>query len=81
MVSICEFFECEQSKKRRLDFILDTVSAKHSVGPTLELLKVNGTLVIVGAPDKPIDLPSFPLIFGTSYISYIIYEIIFKFMF
>lgn len=47
-----------------MDFILDTVSAHHSVGPTLELLKVNGTLVIVGAPDRPIDLPSFPLIFG-----------------
>ncbi|XP_022844275.1 probable cinnamyl alcohol dehydrogenase 6 [Olea europaea var. sylvestris] len=53
-----------QSKKRTLDFILDTVSAKHSLGPLLELLKVNGTLVIVGAPDKPVDLPSFPLIFG-----------------
>ncbi|XP_059636100.1 probable cinnamyl alcohol dehydrogenase 6 [Cornus florida] len=53
-----------EARKRTLDFILDTVSAKHSLGPTLELLKVNGTLVIVGAPDKPIDLPSFPLIFG-----------------
>ncbi|KAL6506686.1 putative cinnamyl alcohol dehydrogenase 6 [Orobanche hederae] len=53
-----------QSKRRTLDFILDTVSAKHSLGPILELLKVNGTLVIVGAPDKPMDLPSFPLIFG-----------------
>ncbi|CAI9758008.1 unnamed protein product [Fraxinus pennsylvanica] len=53
-----------QSKKRTLDIILDTVSAKHSLGPLLELLKVNGTLVIVGAPDKPMDLPSFPLIFG-----------------
>ncbi|KAL6990390.1 putative cinnamyl alcohol dehydrogenase 6, partial [Sarracenia purpurea var. burkii] len=49
--------------KRSLDFILDTVSAKHSLGPYLELLKVNGTLSIVGAPDKPMDLPSFPLIF------------------
>ncbi|KAH6822281.1 cinnamyl alcohol dehydrogenase 9 [Perilla frutescens var. hirtella] len=52
------------SKKRSLDFILDIVSAQHSLGAILELLKVNGTLVIVGAPDKPIDLPSFPLIFG-----------------
>ncbi|KAK4709913.1 hypothetical protein R3W88_004426 [Solanum pinnatisectum] len=51
-------------KKRTLDFILDTVSAKHSLGSYLELLKVNGTLVIVGAPDKPIDLPAFPMIFG-----------------
>ncbi|KAL2503937.1 putative cinnamyl alcohol dehydrogenase 9 [Abeliophyllum distichum] len=53
-----------QSKRRTLDFILVTVPAQHSLGPTLELLKVNGTLVIVGAPNKPIDLPSFPLIFG-----------------
>ncbi|KAK4486828.1 hypothetical protein RD792_006580 [Penstemon davidsonii] len=37
-----------QARKRTLDFILDTVSAHHSIGPTLELLKVNGTLVIVG---------------------------------
>ncbi|CAI9763815.1 unnamed protein product [Fraxinus pennsylvanica] len=53
-----------QSKSRTLDFILDTVSAEHSLGPTLELLKVNGTLAIVGAPEKPLELPSFPLIFG-----------------
>ncbi|KAH6799902.1 cinnamyl alcohol dehydrogenase 9 [Perilla frutescens var. hirtella] len=52
------------SKKKSLDFILDTVSAQHSLGPTLELLKVNGALVIVGAPAKPMDLPSQPLILG-----------------
>ncbi|XP_043722870.1 probable cinnamyl alcohol dehydrogenase 6 [Telopea speciosissima] len=50
--------------RRTLDFIIDTVSANHSLGPTLELLKVNGTLVLVGAPEKPLQLPSFPLIFG-----------------
>lgn len=53
-----------QSKRRTLDFILDTVAAPHSLGPILELLKVNGTLSLVGAPDKPLELPSFPLIFG-----------------
>ncbi|XP_010266028.1 PREDICTED: probable cinnamyl alcohol dehydrogenase 6 [Nelumbo nucifera] len=53
-----------QAARRSLDFIIDTVSAKHSLGPILELLKVNGTLVMVGAPDKPVELPSFPLIFG-----------------
>ncbi|KAM7521247.1 hypothetical protein LguiB_020209 [Lonicera macranthoides] len=53
-----------QSRKRSMDFIIDTVSAQHSLGPILELLKVKGTLVIVGAPEKPMDLPSFPLIFG-----------------
>lgn len=53
-----------QERKRTLDFILDTVAANHSLGIYLELLKVKGTLVIVGAPDKPIDLPAFPMIFG-----------------
>ncbi|OIT29592.1 PREDICTED: probable cinnamyl alcohol dehydrogenase 6 isoform X1 [Nicotiana attenuata] len=53
-----------QARKRTLDFILDTVAANHSLGIYLELLKVNGTLVIVGAPEKPIDLPAFPMIFG-----------------
>ncbi|RVW20489.1 putative cinnamyl alcohol dehydrogenase 6 [Vitis vinifera] len=40
------------------------LSANHSLGHYLELLKVNGTMVIVGAPEKPMELPSFPLIFG-----------------
>ncbi|KAE8674786.1 putative cinnamyl alcohol dehydrogenase 6 [Hibiscus syriacus] len=53
-----------QRGKRTLDVILDTVSAQHSLGPILEMLKVNGTLAVVGAPDRPIELPSFPLIFG-----------------
>lgn len=57
-------YEQMQSRSRTLDFVLDTVSAEHSLGPTLELLKVNGTLAIVGAPEKPLELPSFPLIFG-----------------
>ncbi|KAK8642340.1 hypothetical protein V6N13_011687 [Hibiscus sabdariffa] len=53
-----------QRGKRTLDVILDTVSAQHSLGPILELLKVNGTLAVVGAPGRPMELPSFPLIFG-----------------
>ncbi|MCD7459886.1 hypothetical protein HAX54_042203 [Datura stramonium] len=53
-----------KSRQKTLDFILDTVSANHSLGPYLELLKVKGTFVIVGAPDKPVGLPAFPLIFG-----------------
>ncbi|KAK9164565.1 hypothetical protein Syun_005467 [Stephania yunnanensis] len=50
--------------RKSLDFIIDTVSANHSLGGVLELLKLNGTLVIVGAPDKPFELPAFPLVFG-----------------
>ncbi|XP_031123783.1 probable cinnamyl alcohol dehydrogenase 6 [Ipomoea triloba] len=53
-----------QGNRRSLDFILDTVSANHSIGPYIELLKVDGTLAIVGEPSKPIDFPSTPLIYG-----------------
>ncbi|KAG5250297.1 cinnamyl alcohol dehydrogenase [Salix suchowensis] len=53
-----------QAARRTLDFIVDTVSAKHSLGPILELLTVNGTLAVVCAPDQPMELPAFPLIFG-----------------
>ncbi|PHT95603.1 hypothetical protein T459_03485 [Capsicum annuum] len=54
-------------RKRSLDFIVDTVSTKHPIGPYLELLKVNGTLAKVGAPSKPLDFPILPLIYGTCY--------------
>ncbi|WOL05950.1 hypothetical protein Cni_G14681 [Canna indica] len=53
-----------QASARSLDYIIDTVSAVHSLGPILELLKIRGALALVGAPDKPVELPSFPLIFG-----------------
>ncbi|CAN6275329.1 unnamed protein product [Urochloa humidicola] len=35
----------------------------------LELLKVNSKLVLVAAPDQPVELPSFPLIFGKRTVS------------
>lgn len=47
-----------------LDFVIDTVSGNHSLAAILNLIKVAGTLVIVGAPAKPLELHAFPLIFG-----------------
>jgi uncharacterized zinc-type alcohol dehydrogenase-like protein len=44
------------------DFILDTVSANHDVNAYLELLKVDRTLTLVGAPEHPLPVASFPLI-------------------
>ncbi len=35
------------------DFILDTVSAEHDLNAYLELLKRDGTMTLVGAPEKP----------------------------
>jgi len=45
------------------DFILDTVSAQHNISAYLDLLKRDGTLCMVGAPEKPLELLTFPLIF------------------
>ncbi|KAJ0039716.1 hypothetical protein Pint_27737 [Pistacia integerrima] len=47
-----------------LDGIIDTVSAVHPILPLISLLKSNGKLIMVGAPEKPLELPVFPLIMG-----------------
>jgi len=46
------------------DFILDTVSAAHDLNAYLALLKRDGTLTLVGAPEKPLPLAAFSLLFG-----------------
>lgn len=47
-----------------MDRILDTVAATHPIMPLIGLLKTNGQLVLVGLPDKPLELAVFPLILG-----------------
>jgi cinnamyl-alcohol dehydrogenase len=47
-----------------MDGIIDTVSATHPLLPFIGLLKSQGKLVMVGAPDKPPELPVFPLLLG-----------------
>ncbi|XVF61487.1 hypothetical protein PTKIN_Ptkin08bG0133500 [Pterospermum kingtungense] len=47
-----------------MDGIIDTVSAQHPLLPLIGLLKTHGKLVLVGAPEKPLDLPVFPLLQG-----------------
>jgi uncharacterized zinc-type alcohol dehydrogenase-like protein len=44
------------------DFILDTVAADHDINAYLTLLKRDGTMVLVGAPEKPLALAAFGLI-------------------
>jgi alcohol dehydrogenase (NADP+) len=46
----------------RFDFILDTVSAKHDYGAYVGLLRRDGTMVLVGAPDEPSPLAAMPLL-------------------
>jgi alcohol dehydrogenase (NADP+) len=45
------------------DFILDTVSAQHDVNMFLNLLKTDGTMTQVGAPEQPLPVSAFSLIF------------------
>ena len=47
-----------------LDGIIDTVSAVHPLVPLAGLLKSHGKLVMVGAPDKPLEVAAFSLIAG-----------------
>lgn len=42
-----------KSRKRQFDLILNTVSADLDINSYLELLKLDGTLVIIGLPGKP----------------------------
>jgi uncharacterized zinc-type alcohol dehydrogenase-like protein len=44
------------------DVIIDTVSAQHDMSPALNLIKRDGTLVLVGASEKPLSVATFPLI-------------------
>lgn len=47
-----------------MDGIIDTVSAVHPLMPLICLLKSHGKMVMVGAPDRPLELPVFPLLLG-----------------
>jgi alcohol dehydrogenase (NADP+) len=56
----------ESEMKKRLnsfDFILDTVSGEHDLSAYLGLLKRDGTLALVGAPEKPLPVAAFDLLF------------------
>ena len=46
------------------DFILDAVSADHDINAYLGLLKRDGTLVLVGAPENPLPVAAFSLLLG-----------------
>ncbi|HEY0181047.1 MAG TPA: NAD(P)-dependent alcohol dehydrogenase [Dokdonella sp.] len=47
---------------KSFDFILDAVSAEHDINAYLGLLKRDGTLTLVGAPEKPLPVGAFNLL-------------------
>ena len=51
------------------DFILDAVSADHNISAYINLLARDGNITLVGAPEKPLAVPAFGLIFGRRSLS------------
>lgn len=48
----------------KLHFVLDAVSAQHDINAYLALLRVDGSLALVGAPEHPLPVSAFSLIPG-----------------
>src|SRR5271166_24272 len=48
----------------RFDFILDTIAVDHDINAYLNLLAHDGTLCLVGAPEKPMPVSAFTLLVG-----------------
>jgi uncharacterized zinc-type alcohol dehydrogenase-like protein len=46
----------------KLHFVLDAVSAQHDINAYLRLLRVDGSLALVGAPEHPLPVAAFSLI-------------------
>ena len=51
------------------DFILDCVAAEHDINAYIQLLKRDGNITLVGAPEKPLPVAAFGLIFGRRSLS------------
>jgi uncharacterized zinc-type alcohol dehydrogenase-like protein len=51
------------------DFILDCVAADHDLNAYLNLLTHDGNITLVGAPEKPMSISAFSLIFGRRSLS------------
>ena len=56
--------DAEQMKRYagKLHFVLDAVSAQHDINAYLNLLRVDGSLALVGAPEHPLPVAAFSLI-------------------
>jgi uncharacterized zinc-type alcohol dehydrogenase-like protein len=51
------------------DFILDAVSADHDITAYITLLRRDGNIVLVGAPEKPLAVSAFSLLMGRRSLS------------
>ena len=53
-----------QTHAGSFDFILDAVSAEHDINAYIQLLRRDGNITMVGAPEKPLPVSVFGLILG-----------------
>ncbi|MDT8419256.1 MAG: NAD(P)-dependent alcohol dehydrogenase [Desulfuromonadales bacterium] len=51
------------------DFILDTIAADHDVNGYLAMLSLDGEMTLVGAPETPLQVSAFALLFGRKKLS------------
>lgn len=56
--------EAMNKYSRKLHFIIDTVSAKHDVNTYLNLLRHDGSVVLVGLPAEPLEVNAFSVVSG-----------------
>jgi alcohol dehydrogenase (NADP+) len=68
-VVISKNYDEMQKHAGSFNFILDAVSAHHDVNSYLGLLKRDGTITLVGAPEKPFPVAAFNVIMGRRSLS------------
>jgi len=51
------------------NFILDTIAAEHDVNAYINMLGLDGTITLVGAPETPLPVSAFALLFGRRSLS------------
>ena len=51
------------------NFILDTIAAEHDINAYINMLGRDGTITLVGAPETPLQLSAFALLFGRKSIT------------
>ena len=61
--------EAMKAVEGTFDLILDTVSANHDVNVFLRMVRRHGSMVLVGAPENPLAVESFAVIFGAKSLS------------
>jgi D-arabinose 1-dehydrogenase-like Zn-dependent alcohol dehydrogenase len=68
-----------QAAAGSIDYIIDTVSASHPLDPYLSTLKLDGKLVMVGIPEKPLSIHAFSLTSGK--VPKFLFHVFFSFSF